>query len=331
AEAIARCNDKLSCREFLAEQGYKSVNYRRVSSPTEVAAAAEALGGQVVIKPRSATGSLGVKICRTPQEAAEWAGLLNAEGIDGLILESCVDGPQFSVSLFDGVPLNAARIHIADGPIPLITGIDTPADVSANERNAIFDYARNIARSAGCTNGAVLVELRGANDHYHLVEINPRPGLNSPQTVSGATGIDLCELCLKFACGLPYSIENEIASSQPQAAALRHLIRDGQSIRRVVGIEGAKTTENVEEVIVFESRFGRAGPASSSLDHIATILATGRTTALAASSADAALRKIKIIPEGKVYRKLRRFRRRFARRYDRWKTKLSNIATERPQ
>ncbi|MGI9521444.1 MAG: ATP-grasp domain-containing protein [Hyphomicrobiaceae bacterium] len=331
ADAIARCNDKLRCRDFLAEQGYKSVDYRRASSPTEVAVAAEALAGHVVVKPRSSTGSLGVRICRTPQEAADWALLLNTAGIDDLILEAHLDGPQFSVSLFDGEPLAVHRDHIASGPSPLFIGVDAPANVSDVERSEICDFARKICRSIGCTKGPALVELRRGNDHCNLVEVNPRPGLSSSQTLSGATGIDHNALCLKFVCGLPYSIEDEIASSQPQAAALRYLVRDGQSIRRIVGTEDAKTTENVEKVVVFESRFERVGPASSSLDCVATVLANAETLAIAASSADEALRKIKIIPEGKIARKIRRFRRRLARRYDKWKTILSNIAAVRPQ
>ncbi|MGI9524935.1 MAG: ATP-grasp domain-containing protein [Hyphomicrobiaceae bacterium] len=180
-EANARCNDKLRCRDFLAEKGYKSVDYRRVSTPAEVATAAEALGGRVVVKPRSSTGSLEVKICRSPQEAAEWADQLITAVIDSLILESFWDGPQFSVCLFDGVPITVNRDHISVGSKLLFVGLDTPADIGNKAGSAISDFARNICRTVGCTKGSILVEPRHVNDQCHLVVVNPRPG--SPDVV----------------------------------------------------------------------------------------------------------------------------------------------------
>ncbi|MGI9523021.1 MAG: ATP-grasp domain-containing protein, partial [Hyphomicrobiaceae bacterium] len=326
---IARCNDKLSCRDFLAANGYKSVDYRAVASPSEVAEAASALGGHVVVKPRSSTGSLGVKICRTPDEAVEWAYLLSAAGIDSLIVEAYLDGPQFAVTMFDGMPLIVTQSHLANGQIPLVTGTDIPANISGSERSAITEFARSISSNIGCTRGPIFIELRRVQNQCHLIEINPRPAVHSPVHVAGATGINLYELCLKFACGLPYSIDDEMARSQPRAAALRFVIRDGISIQNLVGIKDAETTKNVESVFVFKSRLLRTGPASGSLDRVATVLAKAETVALAASSADEAIRKIRVIPEGKVHRKLRRFRWRLARRYDRLKSRLMRVAGDR--
>jgi biotin carboxylase len=114
-DAISLCNDKRRLRDFLTSKGVNTVNYRHVTTLAEAHEAAEWLGGAIVVKPISSTGSDGVRICRTRDEALLHARRLLKRKSDGLLMEQYIDAPQYSVECFDGIPLIVKRNYFLEG------------------------------------------------------------------------------------------------------------------------------------------------------------------------------------------------------------------------
>ena len=229
--AISLCNDKHRLREFLTRRGLNTVAYHHATTLSDAAGAVESFGGAVVLKPLSSTGSNGVRICRTPDEALSHARRLLKWKRNGLLVEKYIDAPQYSVECFDGVPLNVKQLHFSDGPFPIIIGIDAPAALTQDRLEELKDYSGSIINEVGLSDGPSFMELRYSGEQKYLIEINPRPSLDSPIELYVATGIDITDLCLKFACGIPYGRDSFVKAHENRACAGRHLIRNGSSVR----------------------------------------------------------------------------------------------------
>lgn len=105
-ETVARVRAKDDCRTFLRKRGFIQPELRICANPGEAAEFLAAQGGApVVLKPRAASNSEGVRLLRTADDLAEL--FPQARGADGLVLaETFVEGPEYSVEglCVGGVP-----------------------------------------------------------------------------------------------------------------------------------------------------------------------------------------------------------------------------------
>jgi len=293
-DAISLCNDKHRLRAFLARKGLNSVDYQYVTTAPDAGEAVERLGRPVIVKPVSWTGSDGVRICRTPDEA-----ILHAQGLlkrnpEGILAEKYIDAPQYSVEFFDGEPLIVKRDYVSDGPFPIIIGVDAPAALGCDHTTELEDYASSIIKEVGLSNGPSFMELRYSGADKYIIEINPRPALTSPIQIATTLGIDLASQCLKFACGIPYKRVTP-KKCKGRAYAGRHVIRSGSSVRAIKGVEEARKVLGVKRISVFDSQFYRRGFATSAKDRIVTVHCEADNITLAAINADKAIKKISIL------------------------------------
>jgi biotin carboxylase len=318
-ETISLCNDKRRLREFLAHKGLNTVAFEYITTTSDAYSAARRLGGAVVVKPLFSTGSDGARVCRTSDEAVLHARRLLKRKSQGVLIEKYIDAPQFSVEIFDGIPLNVESIYISEGPYPIITGVEAPAPLERERFTEIKNYAASIAKEVGLLCGPAFIELRYSGVEKHIIEVNPRPSLNSPITQYIASGLNMAELCVKFSCGIPYDQEF-FAKHGNRACVGRHVVRNGSSVRAIKGLEEARKVPRVKSIQVNEPNFGRRGPATCALDRIATVHSQAENIELAAASVNMAIKKLTI-----VYDKfpVDLFKFHFRRIYRLW-TRLSN-------
>src|SRR5947207_1054858 len=102
--AIACCRDKRLQRQRMRECRVSTPAFIPVQSPGDIRAALTALALPVVVKPVCGSGSVGVRLCRTEDEAIRHAGALLQETVNerGLpvpgaaLIEAFADGTEYS-------------------------------------------------------------------------------------------------------------------------------------------------------------------------------------------------------------------------------------------
>jgi biotin carboxylase len=128
----------------------------------------------------------------------------------------------------------------------------------------------------------------------YLIEINPRPFLQSTIDTFVATNINMAALCVKFCCGIPYT--QEFCESQKnRVCATRYVVRNGSSVRGINGVAEACKVPGVKSVHVNDSHFYRRGPGTSVLDRIVTVHSEANTIEEAAACAQRALEKMTVV------------------------------------
>lgn len=289
--AIALCRDKLAARRRLDEAGLSKVAYRLARNCEEAASFAAGLGGPTVVKPRSSTGSIGVRLCATPMEAAHHAGLLlenPAVGGQGVLVEALIDGPEYSVEIFEGAAIGVTRKLLGPPPAFVEIGHDFPAPGVAAEHTAIAEHAERAIAAVGHSRGPAHVEVRLSAEGPVVIEINPRlAGGMIPELVRHASGVDLIDASIQFACGLPY----RLSRLRVRAASIRYLLRSANGpAHGVHGLSEARRAPGIVDVAVLDHARGRSGPITDFRDRFAYVIAAAADSAQAAEAAEAALK-----------------------------------------
>lgn len=299
-DAIARCRSKDTQRAALAEAGIPVPAFAAASTVTRALRAAGAIGYPVVIKPVSGSGSVGVRLCRDPDEARWWAGELLGRAADErgsrvpqrILVEAAVTGPEFSVETFDDTAVAVVAKHLGPQPYFVETGHDVPAPVPAAAARALAGTARGALAALGLGWGAAHTELRVSSSGPVVIEVNPRlAGGMIPVAVRAAIGVDLVDAVVARCCA------QAAAPPGPGAghAAVRFLRADRDG--RVAGVGGLAEARAVPGVVAVTT-----GPAEgrdvrltgSFLDRLACVVASGADAGQAAGHADAALGLIRV-------------------------------------
>ncbi|MER5985639.1 ATP-grasp domain-containing protein [Streptomyces sp. NPDC001787] len=231
--AVEVCRDKHQMRSLLAAAGVPSARSYLVADAEIAVVYSVLLGGTVVIKPRSLSGSAGVHRADTPDQvrhafqAAEEASLLGIErtGATGVLIEEYLQGPEVSVEcvvLGHGTGHIAAvtRKYLGDEPAFQEVGhlVDPTDPLLADPR--IRDVALGALTAVGISSGVMHVEMRLTHQGPRTVEINAHLGGDLiPHLVHLATGLNLPQITADLAMG----VDPELVPSQSQSAAVRFL------------------------------------------------------------------------------------------------------------
>jgi S-sulfo-L-cysteine synthase (3-phospho-L-serine-dependent) len=294
-EAIKICSDKFSTRQTLVQAGINDVEFALAQSAKEAAAAACALGGPVVIKPRFSTGSFGVRLCRSAREARDHFNTL-AERLQnlehwGVLIETAVVGQQFSVQIFDGRSIGVTRQSVCLPPALITVELDFPWCGDPQIHRQIVEHAERAVAAVGCVRGPASVDLRYDSLGPHIIEINPRlAGDMIPENVFLATGIDLIDATVRFACGMHYSLE----PSRNRGSATRWFLRPDYAVSEMLGCDEAAKVPGVVKVKTFPNWFGREGPATDFKDRLAFIIAEAETSTKAGEIARSGLQRLQV-------------------------------------
>lgn len=293
-DALCRCRDKETQRELMAAAGLPAPGFRAVATATEAVRAANQLGGRVVLKPVDGSGSVGVRICSDPREVAEHSALLlkrtvNERGISvcaRILVEEFVEGPEYSVEVFDGTAVGVIRKHVSEPPFALEEGHDYPAPVSPLEASDLATVAVAACRVLGVDWGAAHVELKMTPRGPFLIEVNPRlPGGFIPRLVELAGGGDLIGWQVARAAGLPSAL-----SPQPlRPVSLRFLLPPASGrLASVSGIDRACQVPGVVEIDVYRGEGEQIRRQGDFRDRVGHVIARASTATAATAAAETA-------------------------------------------
>lgn len=227
-DAITRCQDKAQQRETLVDAGVVVPAHVVVDSPPAAHAAAQRIGGPVVVKPIVGTGSVGVRLCHGPSAAADHASTLLADGTDErgnarpalVLVEQFISGREFSVEVLQGAVLGVSETHLGAPPSFVETGHDHPATITSEERAAVVGATAAAVSALGLDRQTAHVEIRLDVCRPYVIEVNPRlPGGHITDLVRLGTGIDMISEYLRSMAGSGPRLH----PNRHRAAAIRHL------------------------------------------------------------------------------------------------------------
>ncbi|MFB7775532.1 ATP-grasp domain-containing protein [Streptomyces bauhiniae] len=160
----------------------------------------------VVVKPLSLSGSQGVELIRTPEEAGEVVARRGGEG--QLLVETAVDGPEFSWEalvregevLFENVTAKETT------PPPYFVELVHRCghDLGPESAVQVRELTSGVLRALGMDTGLVHLEFRMSATGPVLMEVAVRtPGDYLPDAIGLTFGFDLYEAMVLLSVGLP--------------------------------------------------------------------------------------------------------------------------------
>lgn len=251
-EAIQLCRNKGHQRLRLQQAGVAVPAFQLVSTVAAASSAAEQMGYPVVVKPISGSGSTGVRLCSSQNEVHEHAERLlgqqaNERGLsvpDQILIETFVEGDEYSVELFDGEVIGITRKYLGRPPYFVEVGHDFPASLSSTAANAMRSVSKRALAAVGLIWGPVHLELRLTASAPVIIEINPRlAGGFIPELVRLAQGIDLIDATIQRVVG-------QMPALQPRCqhhAAIRFLLSPHPG--RFTGLSGTSRAAAMPGVV----------------------------------------------------------------------------------
>ena len=245
--------DKSHQRAVLAAASLPTPAFRAVASVSGAVDAAREIGFPVVVKPVGGSGSVGVRACAGPEEVREHAASLFAPGDAEAwaLVESLIEGDEFSVEVFSGRVIGITRKHLGVPPYFVEAGHDYPAAVSAEAARELTETVTRATALLGLGWGPLHWELRMSGGRAHAIEVNPRlAGGFIPELVRHAEGIDLIRATLELVVGR----EADAAATRRRHASIRFLFAPGAGrLDGVDGVEEARATGGVADVALYRS------------------------------------------------------------------------------
>lgn len=291
--AVHNTRDKFHMRRVLEAAGLGQLRYAVCRDLPEAQAFLDRIGGQIILKPVSGTGSEGVsRVANSDELAAAIKVAASAAGFTGILCEEYIDGPEVSLEGYCAggrfVPV-ALTDKLTDERF-LEIGQQQPT----SQPQSVFDAAADIAGRAlaalGVDNCVTHTEFRISPRGPVLIETHTRMGGDYIHLLTQlTTGVDLADLMVAFSLG-----ETVDARPVPQgrAAAIRFLTGRPGKVRGV-SMPAPENGDGVHSML--GPPIGRVVTGlSASRERLAHVIATGATPEAAGRAAESHLAKIHI-------------------------------------
>lgn len=259
--AVAAACDKASTRRICSAAGVPGPEFGIAADPDELLGLAERIGYPVVVKPVDLCGGMFVRRVDDGEElraaVAEIAAFpVNARGQEraaAVLVEQCLDGPEFSVETvtFDGrtTVIGITDKQVIGEPWFIEAGHMFPAALEPEVEAGIAEVARAAIGALGLDNTVAHTEIKLTADGPRLVEVNPRPAGNRiTELVRRVTGIDLAAVCAEVALGRKPDLSRK--ETGIGSAAIAFLVPERTGV--LGAITGAEEWANDERVVDYD-------------------------------------------------------------------------------
>ena len=220
-----------------------------------------------ISKPVDNAGSRGVMLIRRPEEFWNAVHYSSENGRNGtVIIEEYLTGNEVSVEI---IAING-EVHVLQVTDKLTTGAphfvemghSQPSQLPRHDLDAIEDLAKRAVRAVGIDNGPAHVEIMLTEHGPKMIELGARMGGDyiTSHLVPLSTGIDMVKATIQIALG-------EMADIMPKfdkGAAVRFLDGKTGEIREILGVESARRTKGIQEVILTKGVGDAVGEIGSS-------------------------------------------------------------------
>jgi biotin carboxylase len=278
-EMVHICRNKARTRQVLTNAGLPQPRYSVLEQADAIEAAVANIGLPCIIKPCDDTGSYGVRLCFSAEEACAHAAMLlnqhknvreqmNAAAV---LCEEYINGPEFSIETFawqgEIICIGITQKHITGFPYFVECGHIYPAALSDAAKHIVEHTTRKALASIGNNTGPIHTEFKLTSQGCVIIEINTRlAGGMIPELVWQAQGIDLLKSQLLAACGEPPQLSPNCSASAgiqfltaPRAGRLIE-ITDLDSVRqRPDVIQVVITATSGKKIKLPQSAYDRLG------------------------------------------------------------------------
>jgi argininosuccinate lyase len=299
-EAVRVCRNKWLQRQCLQRAGLHSPKFERIASAGQARATLEKIPPPVVVKPTMGSGSVGVRLCYTAQEAFDHASILlqrtvNERGMplpSELLIEEYLVGQEYSVETFGEAVLGITRKHVSSEPFFVELGHDFPADLPPEIHDSMARVAQQGLQALGLNWGPAHVEIRLTPKGPAIVEINPRlAGGFIPEIMRLAFGIDIVRETVRLVVGE----RTRIRPVRDGHASIRFLTPSCAGIIKAIhGVKEASGIEGVADIQTYRSIGDRVGIENDFRDRIGHVISCGDREISAARASELACHKIDI-------------------------------------
>ena len=217
--------DKVRSKHLFRAAGIPTPEYAVIRSTSDASVAAEQVGFPLIIKPSGQGSSVGMSKVFERSELNDAVDLALQYG-DTALLERCVVGDEFTVTVLDSRALPSIRIvtprvfydyrakYESDRTEYLCPG--SSSDV---EEQQYADLAVAAFEELGCSGWGRVDFMTGADDQPLVLEVNTVPGMTSHSLAPMAAkeaGLDFATLCWRI---LETSFANDDVQSNIEVAA----------------------------------------------------------------------------------------------------------------
>ena len=299
-KAVQTCRNKYRQRLALQRAGLLTPIFERATTPEEVHVALARVPLPVVIKPTLGSGSVGVRLCYTKDEAVKHACCLfrrttNERGMpvpSEVLIEEYLQGQEYSVETFNGTALGITKKYVSPEPFFVELGHDFPADLPPDVARSVTEVALNGLQALGLGWGPGHVEMRVTAKGPAIVEINPRlAGGFIPEIVRLSCGVDMIRQTIRAVVGE----HPEIRAHGTSHASIRFLTpsRNGM-VTAFKGLEEAAKTPGVADIQTYRKVGDRVSIENDFRDRIGHVISRAGTGVDAARSSEMARGRIEI-------------------------------------
>lgn len=298
SQAAMTCRDKLLMRRACRDASVPVPAFEHVTSQEQALAAAESFGYPCVVKPMTESASIGVVLCRTPEEVAAAYGGISSVATNfrgqprrsGALVEEYLVGIEVSV---ESVMCHGERVvlGITDktlGPHPYFVelGEAFPSVLPQPVQDECADITCRALTAVGHDFGAAHVEVKVTAAGPQIIEVNGRmPGGEIARLILEATGIHLQREVVQLHSGK----RADLSPTRHRGAAYRYLAAPSPgTLRHVDGIDLAHRVPGVVDVEIEVGPGAHIRPARDNLDLLGWVTAVGGITSEAVRRAEAA-------------------------------------------
>lgn len=289
--AVRGALDKAATRAAAGDCGLRNPFYRRVHDGDELVRAVRDAGLPCVVKPVAGAGSAGVRVISDPAQLGPAA----PEADYPLLVESYVDGPEFSVETVsdDGrhEVLAITEKLVTDGQWRVELGHQMPARLPAGIAGRVTRGVTGLLDRLGHRVGPAHTEFRLRDGEPYLIETHTRYGGDRIWAMTGlVTGCFPQAATVAALAGRPRPDRLPVAP----AAAVRFLTAEPGVVEEVSGVHEARAVPGVYELEVDVTPGSEVRPLRSSGERIGHVLAVGDDVAAAVASAERAIGLIRV-------------------------------------
>jgi D-alanine-D-alanine ligase len=199
--------DKARAKLVWQSSGLPTPAFELLAGSGNMRAVADRLGLPLVVKPANEGSSIGITKVRAAGEL-EQAYALAVNYDSAVIVEKCVEGPEYTASIVGDEALPLIRIEAPQGNYDYQNKYFTddtkyicPSELPAAKENAVRALALKSFRSLGCAGWGRVDLMLDANGEPWLLEANTSPGMTGHSLVpmaARAVGISYEDLCVKI-------------------------------------------------------------------------------------------------------------------------------------
>ena len=302
-------SDKLLMKETFLADGVPVPPFKEISSPGELTELASIWGYPLVIKPNDGRGARGV-LRVTEDVDAGWAFQYAMENSDAgrVIVEKFIDGLQLSTesTVYRGrcytASISERNYELMDRYKPYIieNGGVLPADISAEEVQAVEDVVARAARSMGIENGTVKGDIVLTEDGPVVIELAARlsGGYLCTDQIPLARGVDLVRQTIRLCLGEELDT-TELVPRDLCKVGIRYFFPEPGRIVSIKGFDDLSRYDWVSKKMLFLNVGDVVEPPTDHTKRAGFVHATGRTFKEAEERAvfAAAMVKIETVPQ----------------------------------